>query len=285
MEDNPFEPGAHGAGSTKTELELVGLPTVDLDAARGALAAHTSDLGRMTADRAVAGPRLRGAIRGWAAVGVVSALAVAAGFAVATTEDQLVLLAVGLVVPFIAFVIALSMYVRDRKLVDRTAPHAADDAARAFWMAAVGRPRFAWSMLAPTARAATVAAPPMGAVPTGEGTYPLTDWKEFRSWTQTFASIGHGQQRALQCTDARVVRREGDLAVTRATLKVWSLPRWAVIVAVVGFVLVRLVGLVFGLVMWFAMRRTVQVEVEQRWLLGADDAWYLVDVAMQERAS
>lgn len=276
-EDNPFAPSAVTA---QTRPVVATARAVDLDAARAALARHTQDTAALAADRAARGARLRvGALAaaGFGALGILAAIAVGVGVG---GEDGFV---IGLLLGLVGFVFVLVggiLVFTDLRLVDRAEPHTVEEAAKTYWRTIAMRPGVAWSSLAPTARAARVSVPEVPPVPTPLGDYALHDWKAFRDWGRTFAINGHGQTRGCQWKSTEFVRQEGDYAETRTTVRITALPQWAMITSVVAFVLIRLVGLILFAVFHFTVRKNADVVVEQKWLQGADGAWYLLDPAI-----
>lgn len=128
--------------------------------------------------------------------------------------------------------------------------------------------------LAPNAREEEVHAPPLPELKTGEGSFRLRSRKDVKAYARTFARQGSGFYRFVKAKKPRLVSDEADVATVQAEVSVTAIPNWAYITTVVLFVVVRLVGLIFGLVVFSTIRKTQKAVLTKRFIKGQDGLWY-----------
>lgn len=277
--DNPFAPAAEPGTYRSAASGASGAARkLDLDAARKALAAHVGNSAVLEADRYARGGRVRTVPLVATALGLL--LGLTAGGVVSSTsgDDAVIFAIVAGIVGFFAALLGGIFVILDLRLGDRDQPQDVDGAARAYWRSIAMRPPYAWTILSPTARALPVTVPDLTPVIVTPGTHELGSPASFKTWTEGFVRVGGGQQRQLRVvTNPVVTTLEGDYAETETQVEFSSIPRWFMVVAAVGIVLIRIIGLVLLLVAQFVLRQKRIVTVHQRWLRASNGVWYLLD--------
>lgn len=181
---------------------------------------------------------------------------------------------------FIGAIVFLVMLVQDLSVPPRA--RAADPAqALKGWIAALrtGRGGYVRSCLCPTARAVEARVPDLKPVVTADGSYPMDEAKPIREWCRSFACAGKGQVRWTKVKAVSVVRQEGDVAEVAAEVRMQSWPQWANIVSIVLFLVIRLLGIIVALVLFYTQRKKRTVTVHKTLIRGRDGLWYVLDPA------
>ena len=245
-----------------------------LEEARRRLREHLADPSAVAADRELVGPRVR--LATWISVGaaVVSMATLVIGASAGLDEVGIAIVSS---LAFLATVFGIVLLMHDLSLVRRDEPMRADRAVRGLLQALrFGRFGYAVACLSPSARQAIVEAPDFAPVVTGVGQFTLRSPHDVKAYAATFCRPGHGQIHRMRVKRISPPREEGDVAYVSIELEMQSLPRWAYVVSIVAFVAVRLVGVIVGLVLYYAMRKTRTVTLEKTLLLGADGAYYFL---------
>jgi hypothetical protein len=168
--------------------------------------------------------------------------------------------------------------VRDLRFVDR--PRATDPAAALRgWLTAMRQNCVGYviAALCPTARESEVEAPELGAIPQVPGRFALDDRAQVKMWLRTFARAGAGYVRWMTIGRVASAAVDGDVARVRVDLKFQAMPNWANIVSVVLFILIRLIGLIVGVILYYSTRRRHAETLEKILIRGRDDCWYVYD--------
>jgi len=238
---------------------------------------HLADDAAVAADRALFGPPIRTAT--WVALGLgaVGLLAVAAGLAEGG-EDMEIAAIIGGVVAFLGVLVFVILLVQDVKLPKRDQPSDAPGALSGYFRALrFGRFGYAVACLSPTAREATVDAPRLEPVDTGTGSFRLSTTDGMKAYTATFSRPSKASLHIMSVKKVELARASGDVAEVDVEIEFQSWPRWAYIVAVVAFVVVRILGVVVGLALYFALRKVKKTRIRKTMLRGSTGAWYLHD--------
>lgn len=245
----------------------------------GAIAAlnrHLADPEAVMADRALAGGKVtkRTVIPG--AIAIVLVLGGAACFVGEGTGIK-VIGGIAAFLGFVSLIITIVNLVGELGLVVRSAALTPDAAAMG-WLRAIrlGRGGYVISALCPTARSSEVEVPELAPVETGKGVFVADSPSGIAGWFKTFARTGTGQVRWMKIHAVRVVRIDGDVAEVEARIRFQSWPSWANIVSVVLFLLVRFIGIIVGLVLFYSLRKRREATITKILLRGRDGAWYLL---------
>ena len=237
---------------------------------------HLADAGAVAHDRREAGGRLRGATIGFV---VFSALAVVSTIFMLSTNPTRDWDATGIAVgAFAAFLVLITviLVVADVRILPRDKPASPEETLKCFFRAiAMARLGYAWATLCPTAREQSVETPPLGPVAVTPGTFTLQRPEDLKNYTQTFARPGNGQMRTMQIKNAVLLSEEGDVAVVEVTAVFQSWPQWAQLIAVVGFVIIRLLGAILFLILFLTLRKTHEVIFRKTLIRGSNGVWYV----------
>lgn len=275
---NPFAPPTASLESVATPTLRPAVDAEELAAARAALAAHCRDPDARAADLALEGERFSRATKVSAAI-TAFALVGAAGSAAAGSAVAPIVAGIGAGVAVLLLVI---FGVADLKVGPRAAATTPEAAlTRWFHAARAGKTGYALVALAPTARDQSVSAPPAGPKDTESDAVRLSEPDGMKRYLHTFARPGDGFVRWFQSKKIRVIRQEGDVAVVSADLVLTKWPQWANLTTVVLFVVIRLIGIIVGLALFYGLRKTGKLTVQKTLLRGEDGLWYLLDADLR----
>lgn len=246
---------------------------------------HLADPNAVAFDRKQAGGKLRTVTVVFVAITVV--VIGILGYVTTTMNGsgaEAAMMATGLVA-FIFGLLAIILLVVDLRMVPRDQPASPEATLKHFFKAiALGRLGYAWAALCPTAREQTVETPALGQIPVGAGSFTLRSTEDFKRYTQTFARPGSGQMRTMQVKQATLLSENGDVADVELTVQFQAWPQWAQVLGVLGFVFVRLLGVVIFLVLFFALRKTHNVMVRKTLIRGSNGVWYVYSGDILESA-
>ena len=74
----------------------------------------------------------------------------------------------------------------------------------------------------------------------------------------------------------------GDVAEVEVDAGFQTFPRWANIVAILTFVLIRILGVIVALALYFGLRKRARVTFRKRMIRGTDGLWYVLDPRLFE---
>ncbi len=278
-EPNPYaapaaadpSPPAHGNPTVPADAELIRRALADLDL-------HLSSAEGPAEDARLAGPRFRRSTRICAALGVLGVFVLVSSALVHAGTPQLTLLISGSVLLVLGLIGGLVLGAQDRSL---PTPAETTDPAKALrvWLMAMrlGRAGRLRAMLSPTAREADTDVPDLSPVITAGGTYAMATLPGILAWCRSFAAAGMGQVRWTTVRRITMVQRQDDVAVLTAEVAFQSWPQWANVLSLVLFVLVRVVGIIVAVVLYFSLRRRQTVTITKTLIRGRDERWYLLD--------
>lgn len=270
----PSAPGDVSADATQDPAAL--------QAALERLDRHLADAGAARADEVLAGDHFR--VRTFVSAGVflVSAALAAFGFAQRSMAEVAI---IGTILATVGFIFALAFLIQDVRLVARAEAREPADALKAFFRALQsGRPGYALASLCPDARDATIAVPEMAPVETDHGRFAMNEPRSIRDWARGWAVAGRGQVRWMGLKGMELVGASGRVARVRATIQFQSWPQWANAVSVVLFVVIRLVGIIVALVLYYSLRRRATVTTTKTLLQGSNGQWYLYTADLYDAA-
>jgi hypothetical protein len=81
--------------------------------------------------------------------------------------------------------------------------------------------------------------------------------------------------RTMQIKRTTLLREDGDVAIVEVDAVFQSWPQWAQILCVIAFVIIRLLGLVLFLVLYFSLRKTHAVVIRKTLIRGSNGVWYV----------
>lgn len=300
-EVNPYAPSRHEeAGPVGPRRAAKVANRSDIVAALAALDEHLADPQKVAIDRKAWGGRVRKvtfALLAGAAVSLATGLALPKD-AIASPAIALYVLAACLT---LIGLIALGM---DLSLAPREG-HTTPVATLRSYLRSMptGRFDYAWTCLAPTARAQRIDAPHLGPVAAGIGTFSMATPQGLKDYAGTFSRAGGGQMRAFQVKEVALESEEPDVAVVRARLTFQSWPQWANIVLGVGAAtavrlgdiaspsmttplrLLGLAGAIGALIGLYVLRKSQVVLVRRTLLRGRNGTFYLYDPDILEGAT
>ncbi|HRI62937.1 MAG TPA: hypothetical protein PK156_01835 [Polyangium sp.] len=246
---------------------------------------HLADAEAVAHDRKEAGGRLRGATIGF----VVFTVLVLVATAIVLSEDksfvtEAIQIIMGVFAGFIVLITVILVVV-DIRFPSRDAAAPPEETLKYFLRGiSLGRFGYSWATLCPTAREETVEPPVLGDMPVGEGSFRQRTPKDLRDYTQTFARPGNAQMRTMQIKRAVLLREEDDVAIVEVEAHFTSWPQWAQIVSIVAFVLIRLLGAILYLVLFFALRKTHTAVFQKTLIRGSNGVWYVYSGNFLDRA-
>lgn len=248
--------------------------------ARRRLEAHLKDPERIEEDRRAARPRFRWVV--WSIlVLLMLALILLITGAVQQQSPALVGFAVtlGIIAGIILFVV-----VRNDRTVVRREQATTPVAALRGWLHAMrmGRAGYVWAGMGPLARDQDRPAPAIAPVVTAPGLFAMGQAATVRDWLRSFAVAGKGQVRWMKILHIEERERQGDVAVVSAQVRFQSWPQWANITSVVLFLFVRVVGIIVGAILYYALRKRTSVTLDKTLIQGRDGQWYLVDAGLAD---
>lgn len=244
---------------------------------------HIQDADAMANDRREAGGRFRRPTIGFMifCVFVVGGTAFVLNSNQSRNWDNVGTALVGFAAFFV--VITAILVGVDLAFLPREKPASPEDTLKHFFKAiSMARLGYAWSALCPTAREQSVEAPVLGPIPVGPGTFMLRRTSDLKDYTQTFARPGNGQMRTMQIKRLTLVAEAGDVAVVEVTAMFQAWPQWAQMIAVVCFVIIRALGAVVFLVLYFALRKNHEVVFRKTLIRGSNGLWYVYSADLLE---
>lgn len=283
VEANPFQPPSAPTAPPPDVIRDALTPD-EIAEARRRLAEHCAHPRALERDRALEGGRFaRTTAVAWGTA-VIGGVAFGLGALEALGDEavQFVAIFVGGLVAIVAALVGLASLYTDLRVGRRSA---ATDPRRALsrWFLAArgGKHGYTFVALAPTARGWTVTPPAYGPEDQPRPSIVLDSPDAMKTYLRSFARPGAGFVRWFQPRQVRVVREDADLAVVRAELRLTKWPQWANVLSLVLFLLLRLLGLIIALVLYFALRKTTKLHVEKTLLRGSDGLWYLLDADLR----
>ncbi|PIE17607.1 MAG: hypothetical protein CSA65_08250 [Proteobacteria bacterium] len=281
MKENPYAPPVTSAPPPDTVIENRGPASFDqleLDEARRRLKAHCADPAALAEDRAAEGMLLRPVT---IVMLLLSALSGGAAL-VGILQRSVVLKWSGLIVGVLLFFVSLALVILDLRVGRRRSATDPVGALRRWFRAAkTGHAGYLFAGLAPTAREGTVDAPqldPRVMVETHQKDSPRSLKAYLKSWARSNKRYVHWfQVKKVELVD----QPAPDLARVRVRLDLAAWPQWANILSVVLFLLVRLIGLIVAVVLYYALRKTRTLEAEKLLMRGDDGLWYLLDADLR----
>jgi len=269
-EDNPYAPPQAGASEGKKKKQKRA-PAGAFDEALARLNAHLSDPANVAADLEAAGGRLRPVT-----IGFIAAAALMIPVLIVVSESaKRWAMPLALVGTIASVLITLVLVIVDVTLPERKRTIPPDEAAKAFFKAmTTGRHGYAWACLSPTAREGTAQAPNLAPVPTTSGSFTLRTPADMKAFTATFTRAGAGYIRGVQVRRASLTHEEGDVATVEIHALFQAWPRWAIVVATIGSVLLGGAGVVVWLVVFMVLRKTREATFQKTLLRGKDGLWY-----------
>lgn len=273
---DPFQtPAADPRGDFAPASGTALAPTPEeIATARRRLHEHTINPRRLEEDRAMAGPRFMR--RTYVALGITAACVVGAAGLGVSGADEVWPILLG-VLATVAGILALSFFIIDVQVGLRSAattPKAALN--RWFRAARLGRAGYALAALTPTGREGQASAPDFGGNEAVQ-IHLLSSLDSMKLYLKTFAHQDRKFVRWMQVKKLKVVKETDDVAVVSAEVTLTKLPQWAQILTIVLFVVIRLIGIIVGIVLFFSLRKTTKLTVEKTLLRGQDGLWYLLD--------
>ncbi|MFO0586834.1 MAG: hypothetical protein U0441_04815 [Polyangiaceae bacterium] len=299
-EVNPYAPSRYDEAPAAPQRSAKRADRADIEAAQRALDEHLADPKKVAIDDREWGGRVRTVTIAMLGLSVV---ALAVGWLM--PHDAIGFWPIALYVAAAClFLIGAASMGADLSLAPR-GPGAEPAAVVRSYLRSLpmGRYGYAWTCLAPTARAQLVDAPHLGAVASGVGSFSMSAPDGLKRYSGTFMRGGGGHVRSMQVKDVTLVSLERDVAVVRARLVFQSWPLWANIVLGVGVAtavrlgevgtsglnqplrLFGLVGAVGGLIGLYLLRKKHTVHVHRTLLRGRNGAWYLHDPNVLEGAT
>jgi hypothetical protein len=281
MTENPYKPPVTSAPAPAV-LGVVAEPTgfdeAELAQARQRLKAHCADAAALEADRAAEGMLLRPAT---IAMFVIFGLGAACALAGAL-QRIFVLQLIGWIIAGLFFLISLALLITDLRVGRRASATDAAAALRSWFRAAKsGHAGYLFAGLAPTAREGTVDAPQLDrSVPPDQ--HATDSPRSLKAYLKSWARPNNKYVRWLGVKKVELLDQPApDLARVRVRLDLAAWPQWANILSVVLFILVRLIGIIVAVVLYYTLRKTRTLEAEKLLMRGDDGLWYLLDADLR----
>lgn len=260
--------------------------------ASGAIAAaierlneHLADRDAVDIDRKEVGGKLRTPTIVFVGLAVVFiGIAVFAATNMRRRSEEGLVVAAG-ILAVVFTLLAITLVVVDVRMLPRDKPAPPEATLKYFFKAiALGRFGYAWATLCPTAREQRVDVPALGPIPITPGSFELRRTEDLKLYTQAFARPGNGQMRTMQVKRTTLISEDGDVAVVEVTAMFQSWPQWAQILSVVAFVVIRLLGIILFLVLFFTLRKTHEVVFRKTLIRGSNGVWYVYSGDLLEGA-
>ena len=280
---NPFQPPAVDLNLPAAAIRpLAPFTPEEIADARRRLSEHCAQPHTLEVDRQLEGSQFSTATLVSGAITLVLSAAVAYGaFAAGETEAAIIMATAG-TIGLVTLIFFIANLVVDFTVGRRVA---ATDPKRAMrrWFAAAraGKTGYALTALAPTARDRPVSAPQYGENEEVGPTFSVATREGMRDYVRSFARQGGGFVRWLQVRNVTVLREEGDIAVVGAEVTMTKWPQWAQILTIITFVVIRLVGIILGLILYYQLRKKTKFGIEKTLMKGPDGLWYLLDADMR----
>lgn len=90
--------------------------------------------------------------------------------------------------------------------------------------------------------------------------------------------------RTIQIKRTTLLSEEGDVAIVEVHAVFQSWPQWAQILCVIAFVIIRLLGLVLFLVLFYTLRKTHEATFRKTLIRGNNGVWYVYSGNLLEQA-
>jgi hypothetical protein len=246
---------------------------------------HLANPGNVELDRKEAGGKIRTITYVFVVIATVFTIGMAILATNARASKQEAILISAVLVGLVFGGLAVALLVIDLKMTPRDQPVPPVKTLQHFFKAiALGRLGYAWSALCPTARDQSVEPPVLGEIPIGPGSFTLRSTHDFKEYLATFARPGAGQMRTMQIKRVNLLTEDGDVAIVEVETMFQAWPQWAQIVSVVGFVLVRLLGIILFLVLYLSLRKTQTVTFRKTLIRGSNGVWYVYSADLLEGA-
>jgi hypothetical protein len=182
----------------------------------------------------------------------------------------------GLAIFFSIFV--LIFWLRDRSFIRRDQPADPARTMKAVLKAMSStRSGYVLASLAPSARDREIETPDLAPVVTGHGVFVLADKPTVKEWLRTWACGDRSNVRWLKVKKVTLIEQHDRVADVEITLSITSWPQWANVVTIILWLLVRLVGVIIGLILWYSKRKVLTFRVVKRMIADRDGVWYLLD--------
>ncbi len=246
---------------------------------------HLDNPGNVELDRKEAGGKIRTVTYVFIVVAVVFTVGLGILAADARASRQEAILISTVVVGLLFGGLAVAFLVIDLRMTPRDQPVPPVKTLQHFFKAiALGRLGYAWAALCPTARDQSVEPPRLGDIPIGPGSFTLRSTQDLKEYLGTFARPGAGQMRTMQIKRVNLLTEDGDVAIVEVEAMFQAWPQWAQIVSVVGFVIVRLLGVILFLVLYLSLRKTQVVTFRKTLIRGSNGVWYVYSPHLLEGA-
>jgi hypothetical protein len=274
---NPYAPPVTNAAPAPGPVEATHVTSVgkeEIAAARRALADHLANSMAVAQDRKLEGlPIGIPAIIIW----VIVLGFVGGGIAVASTARE-ALIIFG-IFAFVFGLIALVLTINDLSVGRRSGATTPDKALRRWFRAArAGRAGYLISSLVPPARQRQLEAPYFGnGEPPGPETFAANKSKRVKAYLKSWARTSNKLVRWMKIKSVEVVSQQDDVAVVQLRLNLIEWPQWANILSVVLFVLIRIVGIIVAIVLYYTLRKTHDLTLQKTLLRGENGLWYFLD--------
>jgi hypothetical protein len=274
---NPYAPpeaGPDEPAKGKKKKKKKGRASGAIAEALARLNEHVAEPAKVEIDTKEAGGRLRGATMGFIAFAVMAALGTAALGGARNFDDPVFFIAG--IFAFVFVVLAVTLVIVDLTIVPRATVAPPDAMLKSYLKSlAMGREGYAWACLCPTAREGTVRTPVLGPVIVSPGEFVLEKPSNVKAYASSFLRVGGGQIRNVQIKRVSLVREDGDVAVVEVHAAFQSWPQWANIVAVVAFVINRVLGAILFLVLFLSLRKRHEATFRKTLLRASNGLWYV----------
>ncbi len=151
------------------------------------------------------------------------------------------------------------------------------------------RPGRGWSLLCPTAREQTVAAPNLGPIPVPSDSHDLFSPDVFAQYATMFVYRPRSlfdetkATRSFRVTECNLMRDDGDVAKVEATVKFRWMPLWAEVAPALGAVAMMtlqqslwfIIGLVIYGLAWLFIGKTHVATFCKTLIRGSNGLWYI----------
>jgi hypothetical protein len=274
---NPYAPPRPDAVPLAEPAAFEGGHSHDVAEAIHRLNEHLSDPARVAQDRADTRrftiPQLV----------IAAVVVVIGGVLVAFIDTSSSVTIVAAVVFGVLALIAFAAVVLQLRITARARHTSPDVALRAFLVALpLGRNAFAVACLGPLARMRPASAPSIPPLPSVAGEFSVGNARGMGKYACTFCRPGHGQVRTMRVRRASIYAMRDDVADVEIEADFQTWPRWANIVSIIAFLLIRVLGAVVGAVLYFSLRKRARVVFTKRMIRGRDGLWYLLDARLFE---
>ena len=91
--------------------------------------------------------------------------------------------------------------------------------------------------------------------------------------------------RTMQIKRVTLLNEDGDVAVVEVTALFQAWPQWAQIISVIAFVIMRALGAILFLILFFTLRKTHETIFRKTLIRGRNGIWYVYSADLLEGAS